>query len=110
TFGHAVETLAGYGVIKHGEAVAIGMVMAARISARLNLCSAEDVARIVELLTCFDLPVVPPDFTVTDYLTVMQRDKKVKDGVLRVVLNHGIGSAELHQVKDLDKYLGKLLT
>jgi 3-dehydroquinate synthase len=110
TFGHAVETLAGYGVIKHGEAVAIGMVMAARISARLNLCSAEDVARIVDLLTCFDLPVTPPDFAVTDYLTVMQRDKKVKDGVLRVVLNHGIGSAELHQVKDLDKYLGKLLT
>ena len=110
TFGHAVETLAGYGVIKHGEAVAIGMVMAARISARLNLCSAEDVARIVDLLTSFDLPVEPPDFTVADYLTVMQRDKKVKDGVLRVVLNHGIGSAEMHQVKDLDKYLSELLT
>ena len=110
TFGHAVETLAGYGVVKHGEAVAIGMVLAARISQRINLCSADDVDRIVTLLTYFDLPVTPPDFAVTEYLGVMQRDKKVKDGIVRVVLNHGIGSAEMHQVKDLDKMLGALLT
>jgi len=110
TFGHAVETLAGYGVVKHGEAVAIGMVLAARISQRINLCSADDVDRIVTLLTYFDLPVTPPDFAVTEYLEVMQRDKKVKDGIVRVVLNHGIGSAEMHQVKDLDKMLGALLT
>ena len=110
TFGHAVETLAGYGVVKHGEAVAIGMVLASRISQRLNLCSAVDIDRIVALLTYFDLPVTPPDFPVADYLKVMQRDKKVKDGVVRVVLNHGIGSAEMHQVTDLDKMLGELLT
>jgi 3-dehydroquinate synthase len=110
TFGHAVETLAGYGVVKHGEAVAIGIVMAARISAKLGFCSAEDVERIVSLLGFFDLPVIPPDFAVQDYLNVMQRDKKVKDGVVRVVLNHGIGAAELHQIKDLEKYLGELLT
>jgi 3-dehydroquinate synthase len=110
TFGHAVETLAGYGVIKHGEAVSIGMVMAARTSARLNLCSIEDVERIVELLAYFDLPVTPPDFTVTDYLSVMQRDKKVKDGIIRVVLNHGIGSAEMHQVDNLNDILAELLT
>ncbi len=110
TFGHAVETLAGYGVIKHGEAVAIGMVLAARISQRLGLCSVDDVDRIVALLTYFDLPVTPPDFALTDYLKVMQRDKKVKDGMVRVILNHGIGSAEMHQIKDLDKMLGELLT
>ena len=110
TFGHAVETLSGYGVVKHGEAVAIGMVMAARTSASFNLCSNDDIERIVKLLAYFDLPVIPPDFSVTEYLSVMQRDKKVKDGVVRVVLNHGIGTAELHQVKDLDKVLGELLT
>jgi 3-dehydroquinate synthase len=110
TFGHAVETLAGYGVIKHGEAVSIGMVMAARASQRLKLCSNEDVERILDLLAYFDLPVTPPDFTVTDYLTVMQRDKKVKDGVIRFVLNHGIGTAEMHQVDDLDVLLEELLT
>ncbi len=110
TFGHAVETLAGYGVVKHGEAVAIGMVMAARASAGIGLCSDDDIERIVELLTYFDLPVTPPDYSVKEYLSVMQRDKKVKDGVVRVVLNHGIGTAELHQVEDLDKLLGELLT
>jgi len=110
TFGHAVETLAGYGVIKHGEAVAIGMVLAARTSRKLDLCSIDDVERIIELLSFFELPVTPPDYTVAEYLTVMQRDKKVKDGVVRFVLNHGIGSAELHQIKDLDKMLGELLT
>jgi len=110
TFGHAVETLAGYGVVKHGEAVAIGMVMAARISQQLKFCSIEDVERIVDLLTFFDLPVSPPDFSVAEYLNIMQRDKKVRDGEMRIVLNHGIGSAELHQVKDLDKYLDELLT
>ena len=98
-----METLAGYGVIKHGEAVSIGMVMAARISHRLDLCSIAQVNRIKELLTYFELPVTPPDFSVADYLAVMQRDKKVKDGMVRVVLNHGIGSADLHQVDGLDK-------
>ena len=110
TFGHAVETLAGYGVIKHGEAVSIGMVMAARISHRLDLCRIDQVNRITELLTFFELPVTPPDFSVADYLAVMQRDKKVKDGMVRVVLNHGLGSADLHQVVDLDIYLKELLT
>ncbi len=110
TFGHAVETLAGYGVVKHGEAVAIGMVMAARTSQKLDFCSIEDIERIVGLLTFFDLPVTPPDFSVADYLSVMQRDKKVKDGEVRIVLNHGIGNAGLHNIKELDKYLGEMLT
>jgi 3-dehydroquinate synthase len=86
------------------------MVMAARASAGIGLCSDDDIERIVELLTYFDLPVTPPDYSVKEYLSVMQRDKKVKDGVVRVVLNHGIGTAELHQVEDLDKLLGELLT
>ena len=110
TFGHAVETLAGYGVIKHGEAVSIGMVMAAKTSQKLGFCSEEDVHRIADLLTYFGLPVVPPDFAANDYLAVMQRDKKVKDGAVRVVLNHGIGSAELLNIDNLDKHLTELLT
>ncbi len=110
TFGHAVETLAGYGVVKHGEAVSIGMVMAARTAHKSGYCSASDVTRIIDLLSYFDLPVSPPAFTVADYLSVMQRDKKVKDGKVRVVLNHGIGSAELHQIDNLDKHLDELLT
>ena len=110
TFGHAVETLAGYGVIKHGEAVAIGMVMAARTSLKRGLCSQVELDRIVQLLTFFNLPVVPPDFSAQDYLAVMQRDKKVKDGRVRLVLNHGIGAAELHDVDHLEQQLVELLT
>ncbi len=110
TFGHAVETLAGYGVIKHGEAVSIGMVMAARTALRLNFCRTGDVERIVNLLSYFDLPVTPPNFTASEYLGVMQKDKKVKDGAVRLVLNHGIGAAGLHQVNDLEQHLDMLLT
>lgn len=110
TFGHAVETLSGYGVIKHGEAVAIGMVMAARISQRLGYCSADEVSRICTLLGRYGLPVTPPDFTVDEYLEIMRRDKKVKDGGIRVVLNHGIGSARLHLLDNLEALLNELLT
>ena len=109
TFGHAVEKLAGYGVVKHGEAVAIGMVVAARISYQCGFCNQEDVSRIRELLVRFNLPVDPPEFPVAEYLTVMARDKKVKEGKLRFVLNHGIGSVDLHLVETLEALLTSLL-
>lgn len=110
TFGHAVETLAGYGVIKHGEAVSIGMVMAAKLACKLGYCTSEEVDRVVALLKGFGLPIDPPDFSPDEYLSVMQRDKKVKDGQVRLVLNHGIGSARLHYVENLDMHLNDLLT
>lgn len=110
TFGHAIETLSGYGVVKHGEAVAMGMVMAARISSMLGYSTADDVTRICNLLGQFDLPLQPPDFTVEEYLDVMRRDKKVKDGGIRLVLNHGIGLAQLHLLDNLEALLGELLT
>ncbi|MEJ2526437.1 MAG: 3-dehydroquinate synthase [Desulfuromonadales bacterium] len=109
TFGHAVETLAGYGVIKHGEAVSIGMVMAARLSQQLGYCTGPDVDRIVALLQAFDLPVTPAAFSAAEYLDIMRRDKKVKDGAIRVVLNHGLGDAALHVVDNLDTFLEDLL-
>jgi 3-dehydroquinate synthase len=110
TFGHAVETLAGYGVIRHGEAVAIGMVMAARTSARLGLGSHDDVGKIAGLLGSFGLPVVPPAFSVEEYLAVMRHDKKARDGSIRLVLSHGIGVADLHEVKAPEQLLGELLS
>jgi 3-dehydroquinate synthase len=110
TFGHAVETLAGYGVIRHGEAVAIGMVMAARTSVRLGFGSDGDVARIAGLLRSFGLPVEPPAFSSDDYLAVMRHDKKVRDGSIRLVLNHGIGAADLHQVEAPEALLQALLS
>mgnify|MGYP001185085164 FL=1 len=109
TFGHAVETLAGYGVIKHGEAVAIGMLIAAELSREKQFCTEQDVTRLHNLLCGFKLPVVPPDFEVEEYLSVMQRDKKVKEGRLRMVLNRGVGGADVQMVDDLARRLPRLL-
>ena len=109
TFGHAVEALAGYGVIKHGEAVAIGTVLAAETSCRMNFCGPDEVSRIVNLLQAFDLPIVPPDFSAGEYAAVMQLDKKVQSGRVRLVLNHGIGSAEMHEVSDVKSLMSSLL-
>jgi len=91
TFGHAIENLAGYGEFKHGEAVAIGMLVAAHISKQRDLCDETDIARLQELLIKFKLPVDVPDFSLDQYLEAMGRDKKVAAGLLRLVLNQGIG-------------------
>jgi 3-dehydroquinate synthase len=102
TFGHAVETLAGYGEFRHGEAVAIGMIVAATVSHQLRLCSQENIDEIRNLLAVFNLPVLPPPFPLQDYLTAMGRDKKVKGGVLRLVLNQGIGDCLIQKVENAE--------
>ncbi len=110
TFGHAVEKLAGYGHFKHGEAVAIGMVVAARLSHLNGLCSEEDIQRIISLLIALDLPVIPPQYPLDDYVELMQRDKKVKGGQLTMVLNVGIGQAQMEMVTDLPQQLNRILS
>ena len=97
TFGHAIESLAGYGNILHGEAVAMGMVMAADLSARMGLCSAADAARIRVLIEKSGLPLQAPRFPVSDVLEVMSRDKKVSGGTPRFVLVDGIGRASMRE-------------
>jgi 3-dehydroquinate synthase len=110
TFGHAIEHLVGYGQWKHGEAIAVGMVIAARISAARQLCSSSDVTRITALLQRLDLPTVPPaEFSLADYVAAMQRDKKVKGGTLTLVLNRGIGDAILQKVDNVSEvFVGAL--
>ena len=92
TFGHAIETGAGYGVWLHGEAVAAGMALAADLSARLGWLSGEQVGRILALLERAHLPLAPPpDLTADDFLSLMAVDKKVQDGRLRLILLRGLG-------------------
>ena len=110
TFGHAIEALSGYGQLKHGEAVAVGMVVAAQISADQGLCREDDVARIRKLLLALKLPVKPPKHSLADYVAAMQRDKKVKEGTLTLVLNQGIGSVTLSKVQDISTVFSKILT
>ncbi|HED35198.1 MAG TPA: 3-dehydroquinate synthase [Gammaproteobacteria bacterium] len=94
TFGHAIETGMGYGVWLHGEAIASGMVMAARLSQKLGWISASEVDRVINILERANLPVKAPDQMNADkFLELMSLDKKVSDGVLKLVLYKAPGSA-----------------
>ncbi|THA00166.1 3-dehydroquinate synthase [Rodentibacter pneumotropicus] len=94
TFGHAIETHLGYGNWLHGEAVSVGMMMAAVLSEELGNISVEDVARLEKLLARANLPTVSPDgMQPEDYLPHMMRDKKVLAGKLRLVLLKSLGQA-----------------
>ncbi|MBS1212281.1 MAG: aroB, partial [Proteobacteria bacterium] len=96
TFGHAIETGAGYGVFLHGEAVAIGMCQAADLSQRLGHLTADDVARILALIRRAGLPIAPPPQLTSDtFVELMAVDKKNVDGKLRLILLEGIGRATL---------------
>ena len=101
TFGHAIEAEFGYDSrIVHGEAVAIGMVMAFELSERLGLCPAKDVARVRMHLDSVGLPTKPPTgagsgpaqgWDPARFLNHLRQDKKVQDGELTFVLAKGIG-------------------
>ena len=94
TFGHAIEAGLGYGKWLHGEAVAAGMCMAATMSHQLGWIAAEDVKRITTMIEQARLPVNAPDeLSVERYIELMSVDKKVMDGVLRLVLLRDIGQA-----------------
>jgi 3-dehydroquinate synthase len=94
TFGHAIETGAGYGNWLHGEAVGAGMCMAADLSSRLGWIGAGDLARIRGVVAQAGLPVDPPQgLSEERFLELMAVDKKVLEGRLRLVLLRGIGDA-----------------
>ncbi len=93
TFGHAIETGAGYGNWLHGHAVAAGTVMAADLSRRLGWLSDADVARVVRILQAARLPVQGSAMGVERYLELMSLDKKVSAGQLRLVLLRQLGDA-----------------
>ncbi len=96
TFGHAIETEMGYGVWLHGEAIAAGMVMAARTAQRLGQFREPDVARIISILERAGLPVKGPETMAPEaYLPHMMRDKKVVAGELRLVLPLAPGKSEV---------------
>lgn len=93
TFGHAIETGMGFGVWLHGEAIASGMVLAARLSQRMGLITRHDVTRIIDVLARARLPVVAPELGSDRYLELMGHDKKVHSGKIRFVLLRRIGEA-----------------
>ena len=96
TFAHAFETLAGYGTLLHGEAVAIGMMYAAKLANKLNLIGADFVERQRKLLEALWLATSPHvEFATDEMIAVMRRDKKTAGGKLRFILPTRIGEVKL---------------
>jgi 3-dehydroquinate synthase len=99
SFAHAIEAEQGFGgagALNHGEAVAVGMVLAARLSSDLGLAPAADTARLQELLARFGLPVtLPGGLPPQALLARMRLDKKADAGGLRLVLWDGAGAARV---------------
>ena len=94
TFGHAIETGMGYGEWLHGEAVATGMCMAARLSERLGYLDKQEVNRIENLIEKAGLPTLPPaQISGSRFRELMSVDKKVLDGKLRLVLMKSFGDS-----------------
>jgi 3-dehydroquinate synthase len=99
TLGHAVENVAGYGTVLHGEAVAVGMVYAARLSVLVRGCPVVHAERVVDLIRNLGLPVVPPGGAEAGRWRAlrgaMNADKKTHRGSLRFVLADRLGSVEI---------------
>src|SRR5580704_6573527 len=94
TFGHAIEQVTGYGSYLHGEAVAIGLCAAARLSHKLGSITASDIKRIEAVVAAHALPVrLRAPLPLADLVAVMARDKKVRAGLPRFVVLKKIGSA-----------------
>ena len=95
TYGHAIEALTNYETWLHGEAVAIGMVMAMHLSERSHRAPQGEAARVRALLTQANLPTAPNELDPDAMLQAMGMDKKVVDGRIRLVLCDGIGNVSV---------------
>lgn len=94
TFGHAIENVAGYGKYLHGEAVAIGLCAAARLSQELGHLSVDHIARIEAVLAAHALPTrLREPLPVAALMAAMTRDKKVRAGLPRFVVMKKLGKA-----------------
>ena len=101
TVGHALEKLSGYH-LRHGEAVAIGMIAAGRIAVALDRADPALVSRIEAALTAWRLPVRCPAFDVSEICEVMMHDKKRRGRSLRWVLPRAVGQVEIADDVPLD--------
>jgi 3-dehydroquinate synthase len=99
TLGHAVEALRGYRGVHHGEAVAMGMVFAARRSEELGLAPLGTSERLAALLQRAGLPIALPELPRGAYLEALRVDKKRRDARIRFVVLRGIGSAETRPLR-----------
>ncbi len=94
TFGHAIEQAAGYGEYLHGEAVAIGLVAATRLSHRLGLVPEAAIGHVERVLAAHALPVrLAAPLPLSTLMAAVARDKKVRAGLPRFVVLQRVGEA-----------------
>lgn len=92
TIGHAIEAASSF-QIRHGQAIAMGMVAAARISNKIGILDANDVARLMNLIKKAGLPAEMPSLNIKEVIEAMKHDKKVRQDRIRFVLLKSIGDA-----------------
>jgi 3-dehydroquinate synthetase len=102
TFGHALEATTDYKTWLHGEAIALGMEVAARVAVASGKLAPEAAGRQTRLLQALNLPIRCPNVNIDAILNTMQRDKKVRGGRMRWVLPTRIGHAEVFSDIDTD--------
>ena len=95
TFGHAVEALTNYVQYKHGEAVAIGMVFASRLSHEMTKCPSSVCKRLEELLSKLRLPIKSPNLNSIELVESMYHDKKTTAKKIKFILAKKIGEVEI---------------
>ncbi len=110
TFGHAIETATDYKRFLHGEAVAIGMCVAADLAVQINIFKKKEAQRIRNLVEQYRLPVIIPDnINSSVIINAMELDKKVQAGKIRFVLPEAIGKVRIEENVDREE-IKKLLT
>lgn len=106
TFAHAIETISNFKIM-HGEAVGMGMVIAAKISRMLNLCKEDVPERIVELIKAIGLPVYRNFFKINELSKTINYDKKSQAKLINLVLLKDIGEPLVYRIdkKNLEKLM-----
>jgi 3-dehydroquinate synthase len=99
TVGHAIEAATGYRRLLHGEAVAIGMVVATALSVMRGLCEEEDLHRLRFLLQRIGLPTTSP-VEIKNILQSICYDKKIKNNMIYFVLTKGVGHVTVAPISD----------
>ncbi|MBI5874459.1 MAG: 3-dehydroquinate synthase [Deltaproteobacteria bacterium] len=106
TFGHAIEAATHYKELRHGEAVALGMAAAARLSLKLGLCSKEVCERIERLISKIGLPTklsaISNHLSASDLFKAMEVDKKMAGGKIKFVMVEAIGKTTFRQIDSRD--------
>ncbi len=103
---HAIETATGYKTFLHGEAIAIGMCAAADLAVRMGIFQKSEAKLIKDLVRMYKLPAeIPEDINISEIISAMEIDKKVKAGKLRFILPESIGIVKI--MEDVDRGLIK---